>query len=119
MLRAHSCSRRLCSSYDAAALLALLGDLLLSADLDATRLRLRLLRNRDREDTVREIGRQLLGIGHVGEREGALERSVAPAEPYAILVASFVAALSFDREHAVLERDLEVLLLQTGDVADE
>src|SRR5690606_29340286 len=59
-----------------------------------------------------------LAIRHVGKREAAAERAVLPLVEHVALafLALLGAARAADGEDAVVDRDVEILLLDTGEV---
>src|SRR5689334_18027576 len=93
-------------------------------DLDSARLRGRGLWNRHREQTVAEIRRDLLAIDEFREPNGALERAGNPLRGINAKLAVLRGIqrrilLTADREHVLLEAQLDVRLTDAGQLGDD
>src|SRR5207248_2446396 len=77
-----------------------------------------LLRDRQREHAVVELRVDALAVGDVGQREAARERAVlALVERVALTLRAVLgAAAAADRQDAVVQADVEVLLLDARQV---
>src|SRR5688500_8293600 len=92
---------------------------LLEADLAG--LRLDALADRDGQDAVLQVGLDLVRVGDRGEREAAGEAAVLALVEVVRLALLLLLGLAAarDGEHAVLHRDVEVLLLHAGEIGVE
>src|ERR1051325_848358 len=94
------------------------GHLSLRGDVDLDRPRLCLLTKRELhgEDAVLVLGRDLVRVDGLRQRERAAERTVAPLDVVVLLVLHFGRRflLAVDRQHEVLDVDLDVVAIHIG-----
>src|SRR5262245_39435759 len=88
-----------------------------NADLDLLRLSFRAFCQLYLENTVLIAGVDVLRIHGVGQREGARKGAVTPLDAMEVLLLLFFleVALAANGQRAVLQLDVDVLLVDTGD----
>src|SRR5688500_6741282 len=93
----------------------------LAADLDASGLDLRALQEHDAEHAVLVLGGRPFGRDGLRQRERARESPVGALDAVVVvrLVALLEAALAAQRQHVILDRQLEVLPVHAGQLGFE
>src|SRR5436190_23689540 len=96
------------------------GSLSLSGDIDLDRPRPGFLTQRQPhgEDTLFVLGRDLIGVDGLRQRERAAERAVAPLHAMELILLGFTRQLllAFDRERPVVDGDVDVLARHVGEL---
>src|SRR5262245_58539297 len=84
----------------------------ISGDLDAVGAAAASLRNRDREQSILELGRHMLRIGRFGQDEGSREASVSALDAVILLAGYRAAAFTADHDPAFFGVDLDFAALE-------